>query len=104
MLLSRESWQTREKTSHVVLSVPLGQSFEELADGVIRANLFRTQQVLDVRFRITLFVGQLLSSSDDNTHLGFRCQLTILGLILGRQLSILNFSAQHVVAEEIIVF
>ena len=40
MLLCREAGQSREETSHVVLSVPLWQTVEELADGVIRANLF----------------------------------------------------------------
>ena len=67
----------------MVLSVPLGQVVEVVANGVIRAYLFRLHKVLNVRLRIAALAHILALGSDDDAFQGTLRQRTPCCIVVG---------------------
>ena len=102
MLFGGDARQSGEELSHMVLSVPFGQTVEVLLNRVMVAYLFRVNQLLNLRLGITLFADVLTSGANHDTVQRLLSEHPVLGLFC-RKGGKLYLSAQHIATKQVIL-
>ena len=103
-LLGSDSRQSFKEFRHMVLSVPLWQRVQVVANGVIRAYLFRINKLHDVTLRIMPLADILALGTMDNAVLGLLGQRTeIRQLTVRRLCGELHLTVQLVATEAVVL-
>ena len=66
-LLRTEAWQTTEELGQMVLSIPLRQAVDKLANGIVKPDLLRMDILHNVRLWTALLAHTLALGTDDDT-------------------------------------
>ena len=103
-LLCTDARQTAEETGYMVLSVPLRQVAEIIADGIEGLNLIGLHHLHDVHLGTALLADPLTFGVDDDTVQCLLGQHTPDGLLTTRQGKEFDLSAQLIETEEVVVF
>ena len=104
LLFCADTRQATEQLRYMVLSVPLGQVVEIIANGVIRANLFRMNKLHDIRLWIGTLADVLALGTKDNAVQRFLRQRTENRFLpFGRLSRKLHLPVQLVATEQVVL-